>query len=53
MPKQPSKRSSQVNPSPELEKRGRRTYIADYKLKIIAAADAELASGFVTASDLL
>ncbi len=31
---------TQVTPAPELEKRTRRDFTADYKLKIIAEADA-------------
>ncbi len=41
MPKSVSKRSStQVTPEPTLEKRTRRKFTAEYKLKIIAEADA-------------
>lgn len=41
MPKPSSKRpETQVKPEPALEKRTRRTYSAEYKMKIIAQADA-------------
>jgi len=36
----PKKQSSQVNPSPELEKRTRRVFKTEYKLRILAEADA-------------
>ena len=41
MPKPPPKHgSSQVTPKPELEKRTRRKFSTEYKLRIIAEADA-------------
>jgi transposase len=41
MPKPPSQTpNTQVTPEPALEKRTRRTYKAEYKMKIIAQADA-------------
>lgn len=41
MPKPPSDRSSsQVTPKPELEKRTRRKFSAEYKQRIVAEADA-------------
>lgn len=41
MPKPPSDRSSsQVTPKPELEKRTRRKFSAEYKRRIVAEADA-------------
>jgi hypothetical protein len=39
MPKQPSKPLSEVQPDPQLEKRSRRVFTTDYKLKILAQAD--------------
>lgn len=41
MPKEPSpKTDTQVKPDPKLEKRGRRTFAAEYKLRIIQEANA-------------
>jgi transposase len=41
MPKPPSQApNTQVTPAPALEKRMRRTYKTEYKMKIIAQADA-------------
>jgi transposase-like protein len=40
MPKPTSNPDTQVTPNPALEKRGRRTYTAEYKLSILAKADA-------------
>jgi hypothetical protein len=39
MPKQPSMPLSEVQPDPQLEKRSRRVFTTDYKLKILAQAD--------------
>jgi transposase len=47
MPKPRSDSSNtQVTPNPELEKRTRRQFTADYKLRIIAEADACKHGGF-------
>lgn len=40
MPKSSSTIETNVKPNPTLEKRTRRTFTADYKLKVIAQADA-------------
>jgi len=41
VPKEPSQQPDpQVTPNPKLEKRGRRVFTAEYKLKIIQQADA-------------
>ena len=41
MPKEPSKTSdTQVTPDPKLEKRTRRTFKPEYKLRIVQEADA-------------
>jgi transposase-like protein len=40
MPKPTSNPDTQVTPNPALEKRARRTYTAEYKLSILAKADA-------------
>lgn len=40
MPKKPLQESVEVKPSPKMEKKSRKTYTAEYKLRIIAEADA-------------